>query len=391
MSSRGLNPAQDRAAPQSIPELTVVSLPGLAPTCPLDRLDTEACLRILAEAGFESPRDRAAFYSRDAMRVNSSWGEGDFSFNQALLERFVAREAEKLGWKRTAAAPDLPHADIFYVTMHQLPEGIALARVTLPSVQNPSIVHFQGRDFRNDSYTSTAELIDEIAGCFSKRARGIVTLAVDDSEPDTFFRRIEHPNLMENPEVQQIRTLSARSRRDLEQIADRETLRDIEYVERLFDKSLWNQWQREQWLTATIDRLMPSLTSSTGERELQTHGQARARFFGEIYHLCNEIDRLGRFPDRTSADALIAPEISRLSRCAILMREYPNLARETIDQAFADPFSALTLKGAPGATIGRGGIVGFATRQLDALLERMAGDLERYAPGLPLQSDLPAR
>lgn len=348
-------------------ELSVASLPKIAPACPLDRLEIGRCLEILAAGTFESPRDRAAFYSRDAQRVGSSWGEGDFSFNQALLERFVEREAERLGWKKTLASPEVPHAEIFYVTMHQLIEGIALARLTQDSRDKPALVHFLGEEHRNDSGAATAALIDRVAGTFSLRARGLVTVAVDDSEPDTFFRRIEHQNLMLNPEVSEVRALSAGVDRRLFERAERSELRDIVLVERVFRKEEWNQWQREQWLDASIGRLLRTAGSGSNGA-----GAAQARFFGEIFLICNEIDRLRRSEDRGAAERLIEPELRRLGRCAGVIGDPPSLLTIPADPSFTESFGSLVSKY---STPSAGGLMRFARDEARKLLDRMEGTL----------------
>ena len=299
------------------------------------RNDRQRSLDTLASATFASPRDRAVFYSSEDEGTAASWTRDAVSLNCRLVEWFVEEENAKLGYDMRKAGQTAAEG-LLYVSMHQLAEGRALYALIQPAPDQPRLVMFRGRLFRNDSFAATSALIDAVEDAFSAQASGTVTVAADNSRPDTFFRRIAHPNLMRNERVTRVRVLSAADD------AASEASGRPRLVQRIFAKETWDRWQRDRWLETAIRNLSPRQ-----ERDPAARLEHKVRFLGELHHICARLELL---EPAAGADPAAAREFRaewrRLTRAARAAAADLSLIEPASDGAAWDRFGRFVLRDA---------------------------------------------
>jgi hypothetical protein len=152
---------------------------------------------------------------------------------------------------------------------------------------------------------------------FAKTARGEVTLNVDDTDIDSFFRQNEIDVVMKNPHITQMRVVRIDPATD-------------NLVETLYpDRQSWYEAQKDQWVDSIVTRYNQATAArdggTIGEKLFQRMSGALVEEMLDSYRNMTAGNPLLTHNDEVARQASAAREMERLKKFAPLVEAQPEL------------------------------------------------------------------
>lgn len=271
---------------------------------------TDFAQESLAKGDISAPKDRAVFWSGGYIPGHPL----GYGLGRILAERWLVEKNAKIEANENTTRHDLYHT-------------VAMTEAGLP-VLNP-----MWDDANVPKETKWQVTPIYILG-FARTAKGEITLNVDDTDIDSFFRQNEVEVLMHNTDITSVRVVRVNAETD-------------ELTETLYpDRQSWYEAQKDQWVDSIIARYtqaeaMAKQGDHFAKRLLHRLSGAMAEEIYDSYQNSIRDNPLLEFPDEIARTASREREIARLAKFASVIHRHPDiLAHEKI----SSPHARIALK-----------------------------------------------
>ena len=282
-----------------------------------DRLFTlKFAQHALAAGDISAPKDRTVLWSGGYVPGHPlGYGLGRIIAERWLVEK--NREIERSGKE-------------YHEIKNQLYHTVAMTEAGLP-VLNPMW------DDRTVPEETKWKVTPTYIIGFAKTARGEITLNVDDTDIDSFFRQNEIDVVMKNPDITTVRVVRVDAHTD-------------KLIETVYpDRQSWYEDQKDQWVDSIITRYNLALETAnhatSGQKLEQRMSGALVEEIYDSYKNITQGNPLLEFKDDDDRKASLERERTRLKRFVPVISQHPELldhekissepARTAIKQLFS--------------------------------------------------------
>ena len=262
-----------------------------------DRLFTlEFAEHALAAGDISAPKDRTVLWSGGYIPGHPL----GYGLGRITAERWLAEKNEAI----EATGKD------YHEIKDQLYHTVAMTEAGLP-VLNPMW----------DDHSVPMEIKCKVTPTyiigFAKTARGEITLNVDDTDLDSFFRQNEIDVVMKNPQITTVRVVRVDPHTD--------KLVETNYP----DRQTWYEDQKDQWVDSILTRYDLALDSAKdgaiGQKLLHRLSGALVEEVYDSYKNLTQGNQLLVFKGEEEQEASLQRERARLKRFAPVIAQHPEV------------------------------------------------------------------